>query len=144
RLEAAEKRAQGAEQRAQEAEAAAARAASDAKAAQDQAAQAMEAARRANDALARVQESLARVERTGGRTAEELAALKKGEEQITADVKAVRTVEETTAKKVETVDKRTEGAVTSTSKFPVKLYGNMLVNTSFVDRGANTNDIPLF
>jgi len=144
RLAAAEQHAQAAEQRAREAEAAAARAASDAKAAQDQAAQAMEAARRANDALARVQESLGRVERTSSRATEDVAALRKTDEQLTADVKAVRTAEEATAKKVTTVAQQTEGAVTSTSKFPVKIYGNILFNANFLDRGANNNDIPLF
>jgi hypothetical protein len=37
-----------------------------------------------------------------------------------------------------------EGPVTSQSKFPVKLYGNILFNANYVDRGANTIDIPLF
>src|SRR5262245_24499990 len=144
RLAAAEQRAQAAEQRAREAEAAAAKAASDAKAAQDQAAQALEAARRANDALARVQESLVRVERTSSRTTEDVAALRKTDEQLAADVKAVRTVEEAPAKEVTTVAQQTEGAVTSASRFPVKIYGNILFNASFLDRGANNNDIPLF
>jgi hypothetical protein len=37
-----------------------------------------------------------------------------------------------------------EGAMTTTSKIPVKIYGSVLFNANYVDRGANTNDIPLF
>src|SRR5262249_27034920 len=144
RIEAMEKRAQSAEQRAQEAEAAAAKASGDARAAQEQAAQAMEAARRASDGMARMQETIASLEQNNGRTAQDVAALRKTDEQISADVKATRAAEETTAKKVDQVDKRTEGAMTTTSKFPVKIYGNVLLSATFADRGANTNDIPLF
>ena len=39
---------------------------------------------------------------------------------------------------------QTEGAMTTVSKTPVKIYGSILFNASYVDRGANTNDIPLF
>lgn len=37
-----------------------------------------------------------------------------------------------------------EGAMTTVSKMPVKIYGSILFNANYVDRGANTNDIPLF
>ena len=37
-----------------------------------------------------------------------------------------------------------EGEMTTVSKVPVKIYGNILFNANYVDRGANTNDIPLF
>ena len=37
-----------------------------------------------------------------------------------------------------------EGAMTTVSKIPVKIYGSILFNANYVDRGANTNDIPLF
>jgi hypothetical protein len=37
-----------------------------------------------------------------------------------------------------------EGPMTTVSKIPVKIYGNILFNANYVDRGANTIDIPLF
>ena len=37
-----------------------------------------------------------------------------------------------------------QGEVTTTSKLPLKIYGNILFNANYVDRGANTIDIPLF
>lgn len=37
-----------------------------------------------------------------------------------------------------------EGQVTTLSKIPVKLYGSILFNTSYLDRGSNNADIPLF
>jgi hypothetical protein len=37
-----------------------------------------------------------------------------------------------------------EGPMTTISKIPVKIYGNILFNANYVDRGANTIDIPLF
>jgi hypothetical protein len=144
RLKEAEQRAQAAEQRAQEAESAAARAAGEAKAAAEQAAQAMESARRSGEQLTRMQETLVRLEQTGGRNTEDVAAIRKVDEQIASDVKSVRAAEQVTAKKLDQVDQRTEGAVTSTSKFPVKIYGNILLSTNYVDRGTNTIDIPLF
>lgn len=140
----AEDRVQAAERRAREAEAAAAKAAADARTAQEQATQAIEAARRANDAVARLQASLDRLEQSSGRTVEDIAALKRADEQSSAEIKAVRTAGEAVVKKVDVVDKRTEGAVTSVSKIPVKLYGNVLVNSNYVDRGANNADVPLF
>lgn len=144
KLQEAEERATSAERRAQEAEAAATKAARDARAAQEQAAQAMEAARRANEALTRLQETLVRVEQSSGQTASEVASLKRADEQFSTDIKSLRASNESTTKKLNTVDKRTEGAMTSVSKLPVKIYGNILLNSSFVDRGSNTNDIPLF
>src|SRR5262249_60376149 len=102
----------------------------------------MEAARRASDALARMQETIASLEQNNGRTAQDVAALRKTDEQISAAVKATRAAEETTAKKADQVDKRTEGAMTTTSKFPVKIYANVLISGPFADRGANTNDLP--
>ncbi len=39
---------------------------------------------------------------------------------------------------------QTEGPMTTQSKIPVKIYGNILFNATFADRGANTIDIPLF
>jgi hypothetical protein len=144
RAKVAEQRAQMAEERAQAAEAAAAQAASDARAAQEQAAQALAAARRASDTLARMQETLARIEQAGQQAAADLAASKKTEEQLTVDVKAAHAAGEMAAQKADAVDKRTEGALTSTSKFPVKLYGSILVNSTFEDRGSNNADIPLF
>src|SRR5690606_28039001 len=39
---------------------------------------------------------------------------------------------------------RPEGPMTTVSRVPVKIYGNFLLNASYVDRGSNTNDIPLF
>jgi hypothetical protein len=144
RLEEAEQRAQAAEQRAQEAESAAARAAGEAKAAAEQAAQAMEAARRSGEQLTRMQETLARLEQTSGRTAGDVAALRKADEQVASDVKSVRAGEEATAKRLDQVDQRTAGVVTSASKFPVTIYGNLLLSTNYLDRGTNTIDIPLF
>jgi hypothetical protein len=37
-----------------------------------------------------------------------------------------------------------QGDVTTSSKFPLKIYGSILFNANYVDRGANTIDIPLF
>ena len=37
-----------------------------------------------------------------------------------------------------------EGPATTLSKIPVKIYGSILFNANYVDRGANTIDIPLF
>jgi hypothetical protein len=144
RLEEAEQRAQAAEQRAQEAESAAARAAAEAKAAAEQAAQAMEAARRSGEQLTRMQDTLARMEQTSGRTTEDVAALRKTDEQVASDVKSVRAGEAATAKKLDQVDQRTAGVVTSASKFPVTIYGNLLLSANYLDRGTNTIDIPLF
>src|SRR5262249_8014063 len=39
---------------------------------------------------------------------------------------------------------QSEGLMTTLSKVPVKIYGNILFNANWVDRGANTIDIPLF
>jgi hypothetical protein len=39
---------------------------------------------------------------------------------------------------------QTGGEMTTVSKVPVKIYGSILFNAAYVDRGANTNDIPLF
>jgi hypothetical protein len=144
RLEEAERRAQDAEQRAREAETSASKASGEAKAAAEQAAQAMEAARRSGEQLARMQETLARLEQTGAHSTEDVTALRKVDEQVSSDVKSVRVVEETTAKKVDQIDQRTEGSVTSTSKFPVKIYGSLLLSANHLDKGSNTIDIPLF
>jgi hypothetical protein len=144
RLEEAEQRAQAAEQRAQEAEISASKASGEAKAAAEQAAQAMEAARRSGEQLARVQETLARLEQAGARATEDVTALRKVDEQVSSDVKSVRAAEEATAKKLDQIDQRTDGSVTSTSKFPVKIYGSLLLSANYLDRGSNTIDIPLF
>jgi hypothetical protein len=144
KLEQAQDRAEQAEKRAQEAEASAAQAARDAKAAQEQAAEALEAARRANEALGRIQETLARLEHSNGQTSVEVDGLRKNGEQLSADVKSLQSGTETVQNKVDGMDQRTEGAVTSMSKFPVKLYGNILVNSTFADRGSNAIDIPVF
>src|SRR5262249_22452686 len=37
-----------------------------------------------------------------------------------------------------------EGPMTTLSKLPVKIYGSILFNANYVDRGGNTIDIPLF
>ncbi|HKA17904.1 MAG TPA: hypothetical protein VKN18_06265 [Blastocatellia bacterium] len=37
-----------------------------------------------------------------------------------------------------------QGEVTTTSKLPLKISGSILFNANYVDRGANTIDIPLF
>lgn len=144
RAEAAEQRVQNAEKRAQAAEAAAAKAASDARAAQDQASQALDLARRASEALTRVQESLARVEQTTNQNATEVVAIKKTDEKLVTDITTVETQADTTAKKADATDKRTVGVMTTVSKIPVKIYGNVLINSNYVDRGANITDIPLF
>jgi hypothetical protein len=53
---------------------------------------------------------------------------------------------ETSAKEVGAAQPQAqpEGAMTTVSKIPVKIYGSILFNANYVDRGANTNDIPLF
>ncbi len=140
----AEERADAAEKRAQEAEQMATKAAQDAKVAQEQAAQAMEQVRRATEALALIQEKLARLEQSGQASGSDVAALKKSDEQTVEELKSFRQSEETTAKKLENVNKRTDGAVTTSSKIPVKLYGNILLNSTFSDRGSNNIDIPTF
>jgi len=139
-----EARAESAERRAQDAEASADRAANDARAAREQAAQAMEAARHANEALTSMRETIGRLEQNDGRRTQDVASLVKADEGIVADLSAERTAQKATAQKVETVDKRTEGAVTSNAKLPIRIYGSFLLNAGFVDGGANTNDIPLF
>ena len=146
RLEEAERRAQAAEQRAQEAETSASKASGEAKAAAEQAAQAMEAARHSGELLARMQETLARLEQTSARSTEDVTGPQKSAiDQVSSDVKSVRAAEETTAKKVDQMDlHRFEGSVTSTSKFPVKIYGSLLLSANHLDKGSNTIDIPLF
>jgi hypothetical protein len=37
-----------------------------------------------------------------------------------------------------------QGEATTVSKVPVKIYGSILFNANYLDRGANNNDIPLF
>ncbi|MBI1748530.1 MAG: hypothetical protein HYR55_18375 [Acidobacteria bacterium] len=140
----AEARAQAAERRAREAEAAAAKAGSDAKAAQEQAAQALETARRAFETVARLQESLTRLEQSTGRASSDIAALKTADEQSASDMKTLRANTEAGTKKIAAVEKRTDGAMTSVSKVPVKFYGNILFNSNYLDGGANNADIPLF
>ncbi|MBI3650327.1 MAG: hypothetical protein HY231_04700 [Acidobacteria bacterium] len=137
RLQAAEQRALAAEQRAQQAEAAAAKAASAAHAAQTQAQQAAAA-------LTQMQQALARFEQANTRTTQEVAAGKQVAEQLATEVNTVRASDQATAKKVEALDKRSDVGATTASKIPVKIYGGILFNSTFVDRGANNNDIPLF
>ncbi len=61
-------------------------------------------------------------------------------------VKSSRPPGEITAKETGAAQSQTqpEGTMTTVSRFPVKIYGSILFNASYVDRGANTNDIPLF
>ena len=143
-IEQAERRAAAAEQRAQEAEAAAGRAAIDAQAAREQAQQAMGLARRASDALAEIQQRIAGLEKSGTQTAEEIAAAKKSSERLSTEIGQTRSDTAAAARKLDAVDKRTEGAATSQSKIPLKIYGSVLLSTNFVDGGANNNDVPLF
>src|SRR5215813_503938 len=48
------------------------------------------------------------------------------------------------AKETGVAQPQPQGEVTTTSKLPLKIYGNILFNANYVDRGANTIDIPLF
>lgn len=48
------------------------------------------------------------------------------------------------AKEASTAQSQSDGPMTTVSKIPVKIYGNVLINGGYVDRGSNTNDIPLF
>ncbi|HLG16972.1 MAG TPA: hypothetical protein VJH03_21080 [Blastocatellia bacterium] len=144
RLATAEERARAAEARAQIAETAAGNAARDAKAAQSQAAQALETARRANDAITELQASLARLEQTSAHTVEVLAALKKTDEGPAPGVTSAALETAASAKQTGAPDKQSSGDVTSLSKVPVKIYGSVLLNTNYVDRGSNNSDIPLF
>jgi uncharacterized membrane protein len=144
RLEEAEQRAQAAEQRAQEAESAAAKAFGEAKAAAEQAAQALEAARRSGELLSRMQETLARLEQTGGRNTEAGTAISEVDASVASGAKTVGATEAAAAKPPAQADQKIEGAVTSSSKFPVTIYGNLLLSTNYLDRGTNTIDIPLF
>lgn len=57
---------------------------------------------------------------------------------------AARTTSNSTPGKAAAAQSPTEGAVTTLSKVPVKLYGSILFNANYVDHGANTIDIPLF
>lgn len=137
RLQIAEERAEAAEKRARDAENAATQASREAS-------QALEAAQRANEMLSRLQESLAQIERTTGHTAEEVASLKKTNDLIAVEMKSLRATHEAGAKRVDAIDKKTEGAMTSVSDFPVKIYGNILFNSSYSNHGSNGIDIPLF
>jgi hypothetical protein len=58
--------------------------------------------------------------------------------------KSTRAAGEATAKERSAAQAQPEGTVTTTSKIPVKIYGNILFNANYVDRGANSIDIPLF
>lgn len=51
---------------------------------------------------------------------------------------------ETTTKPAVAPQLSSEGPVTTVSKIPLKIYGSILFNANYVDRGANTIDIPLF
>jgi hypothetical protein len=142
RLAEAEQRAQAAERRAQKAESAAAKAYGEAKAAAEQAAQALEVARRSGELLTRMQESLARLEQTGVSNTEAIMAISKVDDPVASGAKTVG--ELAAAKPPTQTDQKIEGAVTSSSKFPVTIYGNLLLSTNYLDRGTNTIDIPLF
>lgn len=65
---------------------------------------------------------------------------------INAEVRVANPADEIAAKEVGAAQPQTqpEGAMTTVSKIPVKIYGSILFNANYVDRGANTNDIPLF
>ncbi|HKX28921.1 MAG TPA: hypothetical protein VJ302_14585 [Blastocatellia bacterium] len=137
------KRLELAEKRAQEAETAAANAASETRLAREQAAQATADARRANDTLAEMRELVASLQRNTEHTARETTALNRLDEQIAANVKAARGVEDSNAKKIAVLEQRVEG-VASPPKSPIKFYGNILANATLADRGSNTVDVPLF
>jgi hypothetical protein len=59
-------------------------------------------------------------------------------------VKPARPAAETVAKETGAPQSQAQGEVTTTSKLPLKIYGSILFNANYVDRGANTIDIPLF
>jgi len=61
-----------------------------------------------------------------------------------ASVKPSPPATESTAKTTGVAQSQPQGEVTTSSKFPLKIYGNILFNANYVDRGANTIDIPLF
>lgn len=144
RLKAAEARALEAERRAQDAEAAALRATTDAKLAKEQAAEAKASAQQANETLAAMQQALARLEAAHQQPSTEALAVKKTEATNPLDAPAAKPAEVVVAKQSDTAQKPADGAVTTNSKLPVKIYGSLLVNASFADGGSNNIDVPLF
>jgi hypothetical protein len=62
----------------------------------------------------------------------------------TETVNPARPAVKSVPKETGAAQSQAQGEVTTTSKIPLKIYGNILFNANYVDRGANTVDIPLF
>jgi hypothetical protein len=135
RLLAAEERAREAEARALQSQEEAARATSEAKLAQEQAREALEVARQANAALTQIQQRLSQTEPAKAEALSNAKAQSGTTAQSAANEPAKNPVSN---------PPQSEGAVTSVSKFPVKVYGSLLLNATFGDGGSNNIDVPLF
>lgn len=62
----------------------------------------------------------------------------------TSTVEPVSMSKKASAAEVSSAQAQSEGPMTTMSKLPVKIYGSILFNASYVSHGANTIDIPLF
>jgi hypothetical protein len=140
RITAAEERAKNAEQRAIASQNEAAIAATEARFAREQARQALDAAQQANQALAQIQQILLQAGQTKS------IESSKGN-LIEPSVETAQSPQKTTGEsaiKNAVTAQQSEGVPTSASKFPLKIYGSLLLNTTFGDSGSNNIDIPLF
>jgi hypothetical protein len=63
---------------------------------------------------------------------------------IPAPAEPGRPATEAAAKPTSVAQAQPQGDVTTQSKLPVKIYGNILLNTTYGSHGSNTIDIPLF
>ena len=61
-----------------------------------------------------------------------------------SNVEAANTPGEAPAKGVGPAPAQADGAVTTVSKLPIKIYGSILFNANYLSHGANNNDVPLF
>jgi hypothetical protein len=144
KLEETEERATNAEVRAREAEEAAAKAAIDAKTAQDLAGQAVEQLRKVNEEMSRLQELLARKEQPSKIVAESTAVPDRTDEQLATNVSPNPVARKVAGGQDPAPAKPLEGVVSSLSKLPIKIYGNILLSANYLDRGSNNNELPLF
>jgi hypothetical protein len=140
----AEDRVKLAEERARLAELAADKAQNDAKAAQEQAAQAVAAARHADEMLTQMQQTISRLEEAINHQAKEPVALNTNEVKKTEAVQPEKAVEAKAAKPAQGQTAQADSPVTTVSKMPLKLYGSILFNSGYLDKGANNLDVPLF